>query len=393
MLTVVELILFWSSFDVVHIFYRLILLIIHQQKLKSSELPLVSILIPAYNEEVSIEKALVSCLEQTYPYLEVIVVNDGSTDNTCEIISSFRKKHFLYLLQKKINFKIVNQPNQGKARALNNGLLQAKGDFVVTIDADSYIHAHAIEKIMSYFSSEKIGAVAGNVVAISNHSILGYLQKMEYELGIYFIRNSQGSLGDVIVTPGALSAYRKIAVRKFEEGTITEDFDSSIRVLERGYEIVMAPNAICYTQVPLTIQDLIKQRVRWQQGGLEVFAKHIFHQKRLSVSLEWLFLFLFGFYALFNKVLALFTIPLVLVSDNSASIPKAIILFFMYSWVVYTVLFSIVTYYSKDKQALLFVPLFILYFHTIILYSVFAAQILMFKTGKKPWEKIKRYRI
>jgi poly-beta-1,6 N-acetyl-D-glucosamine synthase len=393
MITLLQLILFWILFDAVYIVYRVLLLISHKRKLRFHEHPLVSVLIPAYNEEVCIEKTLVSCIHQTYPNLEIVVINDGSADDTAMVVNDFKNKYADYLSAKNIFLRLINQKNQGKAKALNNGKKHAKGEFLVTIDADSFLHSHAIEKIIGRFVSENVGAVAGNIVAISNKSLLGYLQKIEYDLGIHFIRNSQSSFGNVLVTPGALSAYRKNAIKKFEEGTLTEDFDSSVRILERGYKILMAPDAICYTQVPLSFSDLIKQRIRWQQGGLEVFSKHLFHHKRASVSLEWVFLFLFGFYALFSKVLALFAVPLFLISKDYLSLIFFIVSFFAYSILVYGILFSIVAYYSHDKKVVLAVPLFIIYYHTIILYSVLVAQILAFKGGSQSWEKIKRYHI
>lgn len=393
MITLFQLILFWVLFDFVYIVYRVFLLINHKRKFRFHEYPLVSVLVPAYNEETCIEKTLTSCIHQTYPNLEIIVINDGSTDKTLNVVDNFKKKYESYLNYRNIDLGTIDQKNQGKAKALNNGKKQARGEFIVTVDADSYLNSHAIEKIISYFSSEEIGAVAGNIVAISKHSLLGYLQKIEYELGIHFIRNSQSSLGNVIVTPGAFSAYRKSATKKFEEGTLTEDFDSSIRILEKGYKILVAPDAVCYTAVPLNISDLIKQRVRWQQGGLEVFSKHLFHKKRFSVSLEWTFLFLFGPYALFSKVLALFAIPLLLISSDYTSLSFFIISFFVYSLFIYGILFSIVAHYSHDKKAVLAVPLFIIYYHTIVLYSVLVAQILLFKGGSRSWEKIKRYPI
>lgn len=393
MLTIFQIVIFWILFDFIYIFYRVFLLIIHKKRLSVYKHSSVSVLIPAYNEELCIEKTLTSCIYQTYPNLEIIVINDGSTDKTSEVVNFFRKNHEDYIKDRNIDFKIIDQNNQGKSSALNNGKENSRGDFLVTIDADSFLNSHAIEKIMSYFNSEDIGAVAGNIIAISNHSLLGYLQKMEYELGIYFIRNSQSSLGNVLVTPGALSAYKKSAVRKFEEGTLTEDFDSSIRILEKGYKIIMAPNALCYTQVPLSISDLIKQRVRWQQGSLEVFCKHYFHKKSFIISLEWILQLMFGFYALFNRILALFIIPLFLISNSYSSLLLFIFCFYFYSFFIYEIIFSIVVYYSRDRMAFLVVPLFIIYYNTIILYSVLAAQILSFKEKNQKWEKIKRYHI
>jgi cellulose synthase/poly-beta-1,6-N-acetylglucosamine synthase-like glycosyltransferase len=391
MITLVQIISFWVIFDFTYLFYRITLLLSHKKRIKNKEHPLVSILVPAYNEEICIKKTLNSCIHQTYPNFEILVINDGSTDRTLEEVKDFERKNKKYLIKKNILLKILNQTNQGKAKALNNGKDNAKGEFLITIDADSYLSAYAIEKIMGYFTSEDIGAVAGNIIAVSKNSLLGYLQKVEYELGIHFIRNSQSSFGSVIVTPGALSAYRKKAVKKFEEGTLTEDFDSSIRILERGYKIYMAGDAICYTQVPLSFSDLIKQRIRWQQGGLEVFSKHMFHNKRATVSLEWIFLFLFGFYALFSKVIALIYIPLLIIYSGYMSFVIFIIAFIIYSILIYSLLFFIVSFYSKDRKAILVTPIFITYYYTIVLYASLVAQILVFKGGNQSWEKIKRY--
>lgn len=385
-----QLILFWIIIDVPYLVYRGFLLFRHMKRKEVISKPLVSILIPAYNEEPCIEKTLYSCLNQTYPRIEIIVINDGSTDKTLDVVKNFQTKYHNNLEKRGIKLRIISQKNQGKARALNVGKAHANGVFIATIDADSYLHHDAIYNILHYFSSKKIGAVAGNIVALSHGKILGYVQKIEYELGIYFLRESQAALGDVLVTPGAFSAYRKKAIKKFEEGTLTEDFDSSIRTLERGYSIVMAPDAYCFTQVPLSVADLIKQRIRWQQGGLEVFAKHVFHKKRFFVRLEWFFLFFFGFYGLFSRILGLVFLPIVFFSGGISAAASFIGIFLLYTLFIHTIQFIIVNLKSKDKKAVLAAPLFILYYYTIVMYAVLIAQILVFKRRQK-WEKIKRY--
>ncbi|MFA5999782.1 MAG: glycosyltransferase [Candidatus Paceibacterota bacterium] len=392
-LSLFYLIVFWAGIDLIYIFYRVFLLYIHKRKFSMYQHPLVSVLIPAYNEGICIDKTLSSCLNQTYPNLELIVINDGSTDDTLQVVNAFKEQNASYLQIRKINIKVIDQVNQGKAKALNSGKAEASGDFLITIDADSYLNAHAIEKIMVYFDKEDVGAVAGNVVALYQDSVLGYLQKIEYDLGVYFIRGSQSTLGNVIVTPGALSAYRKNALKKFEEGTLTEDFDSSIRILENGYKIIMAADAICYTQVPLGISDLIKQRIRWQQGSLEVFSKHSFHRKNFLVSIEWTLLFMFGFYSLFSKFIAFFAVPFFLFAGNYSALLFFVFSFFIYSVLSYGILFSIVAHYSNDEKSLLAIPLFVVYFNTIVLYSVLVAQILTFKGKDQSWGKIKRYHI
>jgi len=384
----IPLLLFWVLFDIPYLLYRRSLLLIRTKKSKHLKYYLVSIIIPAYNEEVCIKKTLLSCIKQSYKKLEIIVINDGSTDNTVKVVEKFQEDYKKLLKKRKIFLKLFTQKNKGKAKALNTGKKHAKGKILITIDADSFLNQNAIKTILPYFSSLKIGAVAGNIIAVSRGKLIGYLQKLEYELGVHFIRKSQSSLGNVLVTPGAFSAYRKTAVKKFEEGTLTEDFDSSLRILERGNKIVLAPDAICYTQVPLSISDIIRQRVRWQQGGLEVFAKHIFHKKRPFLMLEYLFLFFFAFYGLFPRLLAFLLIPLLIFQGSYTIVLTTIIIFIIYSLLIYSLQFSVVI--PHDRKAILMVPLFIVYYYTIVLYSVLIAQIRILKR-RTSWEKLQRY--
>lgn len=384
MLTLLELIIFWLIFDGPYLLYRSLLFFSYNRKLSILSKPKVTILIPAYNEALSIEKTLKSCIHQTYKNLGIIVINDGSKDETVQIVENFIHHH------KNRNIKLINQKNQGKARALNTGLSRAKSEFIITIDADSYLHHKAVELLMAKFRDKKIGAVAGNIVAISHKRLIGYIQKMEYEISTHFLRESQSALGAVTVTPGALSGYRRSALKKFEEGTLTEDFDSSAKILDRGYEIIIAPDALCYTQVPLSATDLIKQRVRWQQGGIEVFSKHLFEEKRFFVSLEMFLIFFYGFYGLFPKVLTFVILPLNITSISPISFIYGLGLFFIYFTLIWFIKLAVIG--TKDWKFYAIVPIFVFYWYTIILYSILAAQILAIK-GNKKWGELKRYRM
>ncbi|MBU2616902.1 MAG: glycosyltransferase family 2 protein [Nanoarchaeota archaeon] len=381
MLTIFQLVLFWVIFDVPYFGYRLFLYFLHKRDVASLKSPFVSILIPAYNEEVGIAKTLDSCLSQSYPYYEIIVINDGSKDRTADLVGGFVKKYGGHI-------KLINQTNKGKAKALNTGLKHARGKFVITVDADSKLHPHAIERILSKFSSDKIGAVAGNVVGISHGSLLGYIQRLEYYVVTHYLRYSQSTFGSVIITPGAFSAYRRCALRKFQEGTLTEDFDSSVKILEEDYEIVSAPDALCYTQVPLNVSDLLKQRIRWHRGGLEVLSKHLFHKRRFLVSLELFFIFFFGFYGLFPRILTFVIIPLMLLSSEGFPFLTWLLFFLGYSSFVWSI--NLLLAKEKDIKAYLVSPLFILYGYTIILYAILAGQILVFSKNRG-WGTLQRY--
>ncbi len=384
MLTLLELIFFWLIFDGPYLLYRSLLFFFYERKLATLAKPKVTILIPAYNEEITIEKTLKSCIHQTYPNFEIIIINDGSRDKTRYITENFIEQHT------NCQISLINQKNQGKARALNNGLKKANGEFIITIDADSYLHHKAVELLMAKFTSKKIGAVAGNIVALSHRSLLGYIQKMEYEISTHFLRESQSAIGAVTVTPGAFSGYRKSALKRFEEGTLTEDFDSSAKILDRGYKIIISPDALCYTQVPLALTDLAKQRIRWQQGGIEVFAKHLFEKKHFFVSLEMFLIFFYGFYGLFPKVLTFIVLPLNLTSINIRSFTFSLLLFFFYFTLIWCIKLAVIR--TREWKFYSIVPIFIFYWYTIILYSILAAQIMVFKRNKE-WGTLRRYRI
>jgi len=391
MLTIGQVILFWLIFDIPYLFYRILELMFPIKRKGPEEHPLVSIIVPAYNEDKCIYRTLKSCMQQSYRSIEIIVVDDGSTDNTIEVVRDFHSKNSPELKRRRISFKFVRQDNGGKARALNNGLKHAHGEFIVTIDADSYLSHKGIENIIRYFVAKDVGAVAGNVMAISKHKVLDYLQYLEYELGIVFLRSAQSFTHDVLVTPGAFSAYRRSALNYFEEGTLTEDFDTSVRIIEKDYKIVQAVDAVCYTQLPMDVHDLIVQRIRWQQGGLQVFAKHFEHKKRILSHLEMFFVFFFGFYGIFPRAISFVVIPSMLLSGGY-SVLTVILVFFLYSACILFIQFVMLYRYLKDKRMFAAIPAYIIYNNTLILYSCVMAQVLLFKKEVR-WSKLSRYRM
>lgn len=390
MLETWQIIIFWLIIDAPYFLYRLIELRFHTKHRKLETYPFISILIPAYNEEECIAKTIKSCLHQSYPNLEIIVIDDGSTDNTFKITKEFHQANIDLFHKKKIVFKLIHQENKGKAKALNTGLQKSIGAFIVTIDADSYLSTKAIETIMPYFIDETIGAVSGNIIGLSKHKILDYIQFIEYELGMQFLKKAQSVTSDIIVTPGAFSVYRHNALNKFEEDTITEDFDTSLNILEKNYKITAASNAICYTQLPLTISDLIKQRIRWQQGGLQVFTKHLFKKKRLTTHIEMFFVFFYSFYGIFPKIMSFVLVPVLFF--QTTEIIYLIGIFLIYSSLIFAIEFLFIGKYIKGIKKYTYIPLFIIYYYTIILYSLLIAQIMIFKKQVE-WSKLKRYRL
>ncbi len=389
MISIFYLLLFWLMFDLPYILFRFIQLFFPLKTRDLKGRPRVTILVPAFNEERVISKTLISCLKQTYPRLEIVVIDDGSEDNTSEVISTFQKRHSQEMKRRGIIFKHVKQKNAGKASAMNNGLANSRGEFVISIDADSYPHPSAVEKIMRYFTNDKIGAVAGHIIGVPRDRMLSYLQYVEYEFGFLFMKISQSSTSDVLITPGPFSVYRRKALVRFEDETITEDFDTSIRIIERGYKIVEAPDAICYTQLPASVRDLVKQRVRWYQGGLQVFARHFDHKMRYTAHFEMFLLFFYGFYGTMIRAVSLILIPLIFYWETGSAL-LTLATFMAYSFTIMTIQFLPVYRINREHKMFLVIPFFILFNYSILLYACLVGQIRLFK-NKVGWAKIKRY--
>ncbi|WP_444994804.1 glycosyltransferase [Aliikangiella sp. IMCC44359] len=237
--------------------------------------PLVSVLIPAWNEEVGIIKTLSSVLDTYYEKLEVIVINDGSTDSTHELIKEYLTKHEkIQFLKPKI--KYLNLRNGGKARALNKGLKIAKGEIVVTVDADSVMDRYTVSNIVKRFNDPKVGAVAGNVIVGNKSKPLEVIQQLEYLYGFFFKR-ADSVFNSVYIIGGAAAAYRKSVLDEvggFDHEIITEDIEMSTRILSKGYKTRYAADAIVYTEGPSDWSGLCNQRLRWKFGRLLTFIKH-----------------------------------------------------------------------------------------------------------------------
>lgn len=228
----------------------------------------ISIIVPAYNEEVTIQKCLHTLLQLDYPLYEILVVDDGSTDHTLELVQSFTDPRV----------KIISQPNQGKAHALNTGINHVQNEFIITVDADTTLHKDALRYIAKRFSFDhELGAIAGNVKVDPEPGVLNALQAAEYTLGINLIRKTQSMLGCVMIVPGPIAALRKAAIEQagyFSEDTFAEDFDITMQILKDGYKIQYEDHALAYTDAPKNLEDLLKQRRRWYRGMIQVLMKH-----------------------------------------------------------------------------------------------------------------------
>jgi len=225
-----------------------------------SELPKVSIVIPAYNEEKSIGRTIESILSSDYPKnkFEVIVVDDGSKDNTLKIAQKYQSKIV----------SVYTKKNGGKGTALNLALKKCKGEIIFSMDADTFVAAHSVREMVRYFKNPEVMSVTPSMLIHEPHGLLQRIQQAEYLFGL-FIRKAFSSVNAIHVTPGAFSAYRKTFFDKYggyDEGNITEDLEMSLRIQYKGYHIEYSPESPAYTIAPNKFKALMIQRRRWYTG-------------------------------------------------------------------------------------------------------------------------------
>ncbi len=264
-------------------------------------LPKITIVIPANNEEKTISKTLNSALSIDYPrnLLQIICINDGSTDETGKIADSFRK----------FGVQVLHKKQGGKASALNLGLEKASGEIYVCMDADSTIESNALMKTVGYFADSNVASVATSVKVDKPKNILQMAQSFEYVYNI-FLRKVLSFMNSVFVVPGTFGLYRTSVLRDiggFDEENLTEDMEIIMRMQKKGYRIETSSTTYSHTASPDTLKKLFDQRTRWYQGFLANSKKYkqmYFNQKYgdlgvftlpiYLVFIGFLFFFVFG---------------------------------------------------------------------------------------------------
>lgn len=239
--------------------------------------PLVSVVVPAWNEEVGIIKTVKSLLANTYHRLEIVVVNDGSTDRTHQKVINFLKTKAAHMRQPHVRVVYKRTSNGGKGKALNNGIMMAHGDIIVTMDADSIFAPNAIENLVRYFADPTVDAVVGNVKVANGKSIIGRMQALEYLFGFYYKR-AHCVMGAEYIYGGACAAFRRAttfdAYGLFDFTNKTEDIEMSMRTKYYGLKSCYAEDVVCYTEGASTITGLVNQRLRWKKGRFDTFVKY-----------------------------------------------------------------------------------------------------------------------
>jgi cellulose synthase/poly-beta-1,6-N-acetylglucosamine synthase-like glycosyltransferase len=352
-------------------------------------LPPVSIIVPAYNEGEVLEEAIDALLRIDYPTFEIIVVDDGSRDDTLAIARRWEGRHG------GVDVRVFAKANGGKATALNAGIAQARYGFVLCMDADSTIAPASLRAAMPHFRDESVGAVAGNVKVMNRVNWLTRLQALEYIEGLNMPRRAQGFIAAVNIVPGPVGLFRIEALQEvggYDNDTFAEDADLTLKLITSGWKIVYEENAVAWTQAPTRMLDLVQQRYRWTRGILQAV------RKRKGILLQPFPdfpLWLSGWEMAFEGVVW----PALNVYGHLFFALVALLYgmgeLLLYWWVLLTMLdlvAALVTV-SMEEESLSLVPLAIVYRFFFILFldvtKTFAALEELFRLGME-WGKLRR---
>ena len=265
--------------------------------------PPISIIIPAYNEEAVIQDSLSSLLDLDYPDYEVIMVDDGSSDETVAIAKNISQQHSSSG-QSSISLRIITQTNAGKSSALNTGLRHAQGELIMCVDSDSRLATDSLKWGVEHFSDPRIAAVAGHVEVANSDHWLTRFQQLEYLISQNFVRRGLSWFGIVTVIPGPVGLFKRDAIEKVggyseDKNLFAEDADLTVRLLARGYRIVSEDRMVASTEAPVEIYPLLRQRYRWKRGiyqTLHLNFKALILANKPRQSFLAIFLVLEGFF-------------------------------------------------------------------------------------------------
>ncbi|MEU8072016.1 bifunctional polysaccharide deacetylase/glycosyltransferase family 2 protein [Micromonospora sp. NPDC049151] len=228
----------------------------------------VSVIVPAYNEREGIVAAVRSLAMGDHPGgIEVVVVDDGSTDGTADLVAALRLP----------NVRVVRKPNGGKPSALNTGVALARHDLIVMVDGDTIFEPDSVRRLVQPFADPRVGVVAGNVKVGNRRGLIARWQHIEYVIGFNLDRRLYETLRCMPTVPGAIGAFRRQALEQvggMTDDTLAEDTDVTIAAGRAGWHIVYEESARAWTEAPTTIGQLWKQRYRWSYGTMQAMWKH-----------------------------------------------------------------------------------------------------------------------
>lgn len=234
-----------------------------------TEPPLVSVVVPAYNEAVVIEHCVRSVVRSHYQPLEVVLVDDGSTDDTYQ--------RMLALAAELPEVRAITQPNAGKGAALNTGIAASHGSVAMLVDADGIFRPDTVTEMVRAFDADRVGAVCGDDRPVNLNRVQTRFLALIGHLGTGLMRRALSELRVLPIVSGNTGAYRRDVLEQtgeLREDTVGEDLELTWRVHRAGYLVRFAPRALVYAESPSTFRGLWRQRVRWARGLLETVRVH-----------------------------------------------------------------------------------------------------------------------
>jgi cellulose synthase/poly-beta-1,6-N-acetylglucosamine synthase-like glycosyltransferase len=232
-----------------------------------SHTPSVAVVVPAYNEEVGIERAVRSIADSDYPDFELLVVDDGSTDRTADLVEALELDRV----------RLIRQDNAGKASALNTGIELSDAEIVVMVDGDTLFEPTTLRRLVAPFADDDVAAVAGNTKVGNRGGLLGRWQHIEYVIGFNLDRRMYDVLQATPTVPGAVGAFRRDVLSEVggvPGDTLAEDTDLTLAIGRTGRRVVYAEDARAWTEAPSTLAALWRQRYRWSFGTMQAVFKH-----------------------------------------------------------------------------------------------------------------------
>lgn len=349
-----------------------------------THLPSVSVLIPAFNEEKVLARTIETVIEASYPGKEVIVIDDGSADRTYQIAQGFSGR----------GVKIIHRPNGGKASALNHGLLFARGEIIIIVDADSQVCKSTFLELVQPFKDPEVAAVAGNIKVLNRDNWLTRCQALEYIASINIFRRAFDVFGSVTVVPGALGAYRREVLESgglYDPDTLVEDFDVTIKALKSGKVVQASSLAVSYTEAPRTVTELVKQRQRWYRGNFQALWKH--HDAALNARYGFLQKLSFPFMILsmtFLPLAGLFNIAAIVLAIAAGDGLMLLTSFLFFCVLQFLISLQALQLDNEDWKLALYAPLFIVgYKHLCDFFIVKSLVDVLFRRKLK-WASVRR---
>jgi biofilm PGA synthesis N-glycosyltransferase PgaC len=351
--------------------------------------PLVSVIVPAYNEGKVVGNCVASILASDYPNFEVILVDDGSSDDTLAAMKVFETDGRVHVMTK---------PNGGKAAALNVGIAAAQGEIFFFVDADGIFTRSTIREMLNAFTSEKVGAVCGNDAPVNLDRIQTQLACIQTHVGTGFVRRALALIDCLPIVSGNIGAFRRSVIEKtgrFLEGFIGEDLELTWRVHKAGYRVNFAPKAVVLAEVPSTLIGLWKQRVRWARGLLQTVNIH----RNMMFNPHY---GIFGFYLPVNvanmllipliQLVVVILLPVLAITGNSP-IPLSVL--GIVGWLglvlaLFATVFSIALNHAWSDLRFIYAVLFWVPYSLMMNVVTLWAMVLEIRGARSDWNKLDR---